>query len=156
MKDIDGDGFGAVVESEEKSRVGTEELCGFKGSCCGGLKGSLCGGLNIDVKSHMQIILDTIIDVRRMYESMYIYKSSHTLSRSVVDQLCRPLDNLYRSAEPVVTHKHKRVRFNDNDNNNHDNGNGDGNRRCRSSGVVRRPCCCLGCLKVEDLKVESL
>ena len=103
MKDIDGNGFGGVVESEERSRFGTEECCGLRGSCCGGLKGSLCGGLRIDVKSHMQLFLDTMIDVRRMYESMNINKSSHALPQSVVDELCRPLDYFSRSAEPVVT-----------------------------------------------------
>ena len=72
------------------------------------------------------MFLDTIIDVRRMYDSMYIYKSSHALPQNVVDDLCKPLDHfsrsakpvvtqiLARSAEPVVTQKHKRVRFNDN------------------------------------------
>ena len=116
------------MELEERSRVGTEEFCGLRGSCCGGLKGSLCGGCSIDVKSHMQIFLDTIIDVRRMYKSMYIYKSSHALPQNVVDELYRPLDfvstsaeavvtqMLARSAEAVVTRKHKSVRFNDNSN----------------------------------------
>ena len=75
MKEIDGDGFGGVVESEERSRVGTEESCGLRGSCCGGLKGSFCGGLSMVNKSHMQMFLGTIFDVRRMYESKHIYKS---------------------------------------------------------------------------------
>ena len=117
MKDIDGDGFGGVVESEERSRDGTEESCGLRGSCCGGLKGSCCGGLSMENKSQMQIFLDTIIDVRRLCDSMYIYESSHALPQNVVDELCRPLDHLSRSAEPVVTQRlarHKRnknVRF---------------------------------------------
>ena len=58
-----------MVSWSRRSRVGTEELCGLWGSCCGGLKGSVCGGSSIDNKSYMQIFLDTIIDVRRMYES---------------------------------------------------------------------------------------
>ena len=74
-KEIDGDGFGGVGKSDERSRVGTEEFGGLQGSCCGGLKGSFCCGLSMENKSHMQMCLDTIIDVRRMHESKYIYKS---------------------------------------------------------------------------------
>ena len=66
------------MEGIDRSRsggIGTEEFCGLRCSCCGGMKGSFCGGSSIDNKSHMQMFLDTIIDVRRMYESKYIYKS---------------------------------------------------------------------------------
>ena len=89
------------MESEERSRVGTEEFCGLRGSCCGGLKGSFCGGSSIDTKSHMQMFLDTLIDVRRMYESKYIYKSSHTLSQIVVDESCKPLDHFLDRQENI-------------------------------------------------------
>ena len=85
LEDIVGNEVGGDVELEERSRVGTEECCGLQGSCCGGLKGSFCGGLSMENKPHLQIFLDTILDVRRMYDSMYIYKSSHALPQNVVD-----------------------------------------------------------------------
>ena len=82
---VAGNGFGGDVESEERSRVGTEECCGLQGSCCGGLKGRFCGGLNIDGKSHMQLFLDTIVDVRRMYESKHILLNPHVFLPQIVD-----------------------------------------------------------------------
>ena len=129
---VAGNGFGGVVKSEERIPVGTEERrdCGLQGSCCGGLKGSFCGGSSIDVKSHMQFFLDTIVDLRQMYESKYILLNSQVFPPRIVDKLCRPLDNfsrsaepvvtqrLARSAEPVVTHnRQKNVRFEINNNN---------------------------------------
>ena len=64
------------MESEERSRVCTEECCALQGSFCGGLTGSFCGGSSIDVKSHMQIFLDTNVDLRHMYEPN-IYSCIH-------------------------------------------------------------------------------
>ena len=95
------------------------------------MKGSFCGGLNTDGKSHMQLFLDTIFVVRRMYESKSILLNPHVLPPQIVDRLCKTLDNCSRSAEPVVTQRlarsaesvvthnhHKNVRFEINNNGN--------------------------------------
>ena len=85
LEDIAGNGVGGVFGLEERimSRdCGTEECRVVVVEDC-----RTGGGLDLDVKSHIHLFLDTVVDVRRMFESSVLSPLSSHIVETGAPQL---------------------------------------------------------------------
>ena len=119
FEDIAGNGVGGVVELEERTMSGD---CGTEGCRVVVVEDCRAGGeLNNDGKSHMQLLLDTIVDARRMSYSNVL----PSLSSQIVEKVAQ-IDHSVKGraslpADFCKSDNHKKVRFdNDNQHNNND------------------------------------
>ena len=99
-EDIDGNEVGGVVELEDRIMSGN---CGTEDTRVVAVEDFRTGGelniFSIAGETHMQFIFDTIVDVRRMCDSLKQY-SLPLLSSQIADKLCDRSDHFLDRRNP--------------------------------------------------------